>query len=34
MNTTPQIPEGKEEEYQRLVELFRVAGAEEPESWA
>jgi hypothetical protein len=34
MNTTPQNPEGKEEEYQRLVELFRAAGAEEPESWA
>jgi len=28
------VPEGREEEYLRLVEQFRVAGADDPESWA
>lgn len=28
------IPEGQEEEFRRLVERFRAAGAHEPESWA
>jgi hypothetical protein len=28
------IPDGREEDYLRLVERFRVAGADDPESWA
>lgn len=28
------VPEGQEMEYRQLVEQFRVAGADDPESWA
>lgn len=33
-DATMLIPEGKEEEFWRLVEKFRAAGADDPESWA
>jgi hypothetical protein len=34
MSKIPEIPAEKEEDFRRLVELFRAAGADRPESWA